>query len=106
MVSLSVQRERAVRDPVGIASDKGAEVSRAGRLGQVSFDIVESQHDIIELVIFVGRHDGSHAAAEVRDFDLHAGRIAESVEVNLLPVDLTERLFLDSAAGLGGNHGC
>ena len=76
-----VQGETAAGNAVGVASHQGAEV---GVLGEVAFQRVESQDDVVEVAGPVGGPEGGDDAAVGDDPDFDAGGIRQRVDPDAL----------------------
>ena len=65
LITLPVELELAVGDPVAIATDQGAIV--IVRELDILLDVVVTQHDVCQFPVAVGYHDRYQAAAPVGD---------------------------------------
>ena len=86
MVSLSVQGELCLADPVSAAADPGTEVSSVGK---VLFRCVVAKNDILQGLVLVLQEDRDYRSAQIRQLNLHPVRVRDGIH----RIVISERFF-------------
>ena len=82
-VGLSVQRELAVRDPIGVPTDQRA---KEGFGMEVAVEVIEAESHVVDVTVLVRHHDRLDRAAIGDDVHFHAVCVLQVIHLHRLAV--------------------
>ena len=88
--SFAIDFDSPLCNPVSIPTDRGSKI--AGYI-PIICQTIETQYHIFPISMFIRNQNRHDTATEISDTNFHSGRILQSIETGLFPIDLCLKLL-------------